>query len=111
IKQGLARPEELLRYAMSLPVSVTISGMDSLEVLRQNLAVARGFQPMTAVEMQALRTRFATVAADGRFEPYKASLLFDNPQARLAHDFPQDTQNKEMKEMFRRVMGGTPSIK
>jgi len=111
IKRGLVTPEELLRYAMSLPVAVTISGMDSLDVLRQNLKVARGFKPMTAKEMQALRERCAGVAADGRFEPYKASLQFDNPQARLAHDFPLDAQNKEVKEMFRRVMGGTPSEK
>jgi predicted aldo/keto reductase-like oxidoreductase len=109
IKQGLVKPEELLRYAMSLPVAVTISGMDSLAVLRQNLKVARGFKPMTKKEMQALRDRCAKVAADGRFEPYKASLLFDNPEARMAHGFPLDANNKEVKEMFRRVMGGTPA--
>jgi predicted aldo/keto reductase-like oxidoreductase len=111
IKRGLVKPEELLRYAMSLPVAVTISGMDSLNVLRQNLKVARGFTPMTEKEMKTLRDRCAAVAADGRFEPYKASLQFDNPQARTAHDFPLDAQNKEVKEMFRRVMGGTPSEK
>jgi aryl-alcohol dehydrogenase-like predicted oxidoreductase len=111
IKRGLVKPEELLRYAMSLPVAVTISGMDSLAVLRQNLKVARGFTPMTEKEMKALRDRCAAVAADGRFEPYKASLQFDNPQARTAHDFPLDAQNKEVKEMFRRVMGGSPSEK
>src|ERR1700692_3532388 len=42
-----------LRYAMSLPVAVTISGIDSLEVLHQNLEVARNFQPFSAAEMQA----------------------------------------------------------
>jgi uncharacterized protein len=111
IERGLVRPDELLRYAMSLPVAVTISGIDSLDVLRQNLKVARAFVPMTENEMQALRDRCAEVAADGRFEPYKASLLFDNPQARLAHDFPLDPNNKEVKEMFRLVAGGTPSEK
>jgi hypothetical protein len=95
---------------MSLPVAVTISGMDSLDVLRQNLKVAQGFVPMTETEMQALRDRCAGVAADGRFEPYKASLQFDNPEARMAHDFPLDADNKEVKEMFRRVMGGTPAL-
>ena len=43
IKHGLVTAEELLRYAMSLPVATTISGMDSLDVLHQNLRVARGF--------------------------------------------------------------------
>src|SRR6266566_3691911 len=55
LKAGLVTAEEMLRYAMSLPVATTISGMDSLDVLRRNLRVARGFTPMTAAEMQALR--------------------------------------------------------
>ena len=45
IIKGVVTVEEALRYAMSLPVAVTISGIDSLAVLRQNLAVARGFRP------------------------------------------------------------------
>lgn len=109
LKRGLVKSEELLRYALSLPVAVTISGMDSLDVLRQNVNVASSFVPMTGKEMQALRDRCAGVAADGRFEPYKASLQFDNPEARMAHGFPLDAKNKEVKEMFRRVMGGTPA--
>ena len=46
IGKGAVTPEEALSYAMSLPVAVTISGVDTLEVLHQNLAVARGFQPL-----------------------------------------------------------------
>jgi uncharacterized protein len=111
IKRGVVTPDELLRYAMSLPVAVTISGMDSLKILRQNLRVAQGFVPMSTAEMQALRARCAPLAADGRFEPYKASLQFDNPQARMAHGFPLDPNNKEVKEMFRLVAGGSPSQK
>ena len=82
------KAEEMLRYAMSLPVAPTIAGMDSLAVLRQNLRVARGFTPMTPTEMRAVRDRCAAVAGDGRFEFYKVSLRFDNPQARLPHAFP-----------------------
>src|SRR3954454_22383099 len=90
VKSGLVKAEEMLRYAMSLPVATTIAGMDSLAVLRQNLRVARGFKPMTAAQMQALRDRCARAAGDGRYEPYKLSLKFDNPQARLPHGFPLD---------------------
>jgi hypothetical protein len=42
-----AEVRQALRYAMSLPVATTISGIDSLAVLRQNLAIARGFTPMS----------------------------------------------------------------
>jgi aryl-alcohol dehydrogenase-like predicted oxidoreductase len=100
VKNGALTAEEALRYAMSLPVTVTITGMDSIDVLHQNLRVAQGFQPMTPQEMQALRDRVKPFAADGRFEHYKVSMQFDNPEARLAHDYPLDTQQVEVKLMI-----------
>ncbi|HWF20290.1 MAG TPA: aldo/keto reductase, partial [Verrucomicrobiae bacterium] len=105
VKKGVVKAEELLRYAMSLPVATTISGMDSLKVLEQNLRVARGFKPMTPEEMDTLRQRCAPMAADGRFEPYKASLKFDNPLTRLPHGFPIDDQQKEVKAMAEKGYG------
>jgi predicted aldo/keto reductase-like oxidoreductase len=101
IRKGVVKVEEALRYAMSLPVATTITGMEKLEVLHQNLKIAQSFQPMTAAEMQALRTRCQSLAADGRFEPYKSSLQFDNPEARLAHGFPLDPDQMEVKEMLK----------
>src|SRR5438477_9117633 len=83
VKNRVVSAEALLRYAMSLPVAVTICGVDSLDVLRQNLRIARGFTPMTDGEMDALRARCAPTAADGRYEPYKVSLRYDNPVTRL----------------------------
>jgi aryl-alcohol dehydrogenase-like predicted oxidoreductase len=106
VKGGLVKAEEMLRYAMSLPVATTIAGMDSFDVLRQNLRVARGFTPMSPEEMQALRDRCAKAAGDGRHEPYKLSLKFDNPQARLAHAFPLDITQKEVQETLFKEAGG-----
>jgi aryl-alcohol dehydrogenase-like predicted oxidoreductase len=100
IKRGVITAEEALRYAMSLPVSTTISGIDSLEVLHQNLRIAQNFTPMTESEMNELRDRCKQDAADGRFELYKLSLKFDNPEARLAHGFPLDTQQSEVQDML-----------
>ncbi len=100
IRQGVVRAEEALRYAMSLPVTVTITGIDKPEVLRQNLAVAQNFQPMTAAEMQALRDRLKPYAGDGRFELYKMSMQFDNPEARMAHGFPIDMKQVETQEIL-----------
>lgn len=48
VRKKIAGVEDALRYAMSLPVCTTLSGIDSLRVLRQNLRIARGFIPMTA---------------------------------------------------------------
>jgi aryl-alcohol dehydrogenase-like predicted oxidoreductase len=105
VKKGVVTAEEMLRYAMSLQVATTISGIDSIAVLEQNLRVARGFKPMSAEEMDALRQRCAALAADGRFEPYKASLKFDNPMTRLPHGFPIDDQQKEVKRMTKKGTG------
>ena len=88
IRKRIVTATEALSYAMSLPVAATVSGIDSLKVLRQNLRIARGFVPLTVEEMQALRTRCAEAAADGRFELYKTSKKFDGPPGRKQHKFP-----------------------
>lgn len=99
VKKGVLTAEQALRYAMSLPVATTITGMEKLDILEQNLQVAQNFTPMPPQEMQALRDKCKQYA-DGRFELYKVSLKFDNPEARLAHDFPLDLQQDEVKEMI-----------
>jgi len=69
---------ECLRYAMSLPVSVTITGIDSMKILDQALDVAENFTPLTPEERADLLQRTAASARDGRFERYKASQHFDS---------------------------------
>ena len=88
IMQGSITITEALRYAMSLPVATTISGIDSIEVLRQNLGVARDFRPMTAQEMQALRDRCAAAASDGHLELYKTTKKYDADVGREQHGYP-----------------------
>jgi aryl-alcohol dehydrogenase-like predicted oxidoreductase len=88
VKAGVVTPDEALRYAMSLPVAATVSGIDSLEVLRQNLRIARGLTPMREDEMQALRERVRAEAADGHFELFKTSKYYDGPPGREQHGFP-----------------------
>jgi aryl-alcohol dehydrogenase-like predicted oxidoreductase len=88
VTQGVVTVEEALRYAMSLPVATTISGIDSLAVLRQNLGVARGFRPMTAEEMEALRRRCAPAAGDGHLELYKSTMKYDGDIGRGQHGLP-----------------------
>ncbi len=92
VKQGVIPAQEALRYAMSLPVATTVSGIDSLQVLRQNLGIASNFQPISAKEMQALRDRYARYAADGRFELYKTSKKYDGAPGREQHGFPPSQQ-------------------
>jgi hypothetical protein len=62
---------ECLRYAMTLPTSLVITGCDSMTILQQAINVARTFRPMTDQERTALLARTAPLAANGEFEPYK----------------------------------------
>ena len=84
--------EEALRYAMSLPVSTTICGIDSLDVLHQNVRIARGFKPMAPEEMQALRQSCKSFAADGHLELYKSTKKYDGGVGREQHGYPPPDQ-------------------
>ena len=88
VKKRAVTVQAALRYAMSLPVATTVSGIDSLRILRQNLRIARDFKPMTDREMAAHRKRLAPFAADGRFELYKTTAVFDGDEGRRQHGFP-----------------------
>jgi hypothetical protein len=63
---------------------------------------------MQPAEMDAIRNRVQNVSRDGRFELYKVSLKYDNPEARMSHDFPLDMQSKEVKEMVSSGNTGEP---
>ncbi len=78
LKSGVVSARECLRYAMSLPVSVTITGCDSLEILEQALDVARTFSPMSQVEIADLLERTSAAAERGEYELYKTSSTFDS---------------------------------
>ena len=92
VKKRTVTVIEALRYAMSLPVGTTVSGIDSLKVLRQNLRIAAAFEPMSEEEMDELRLRTAAAAADGHFELYKTSMNNDGPEGRRVHGFPSDKE-------------------
>jgi aryl-alcohol dehydrogenase-like predicted oxidoreductase len=92
LRKGAVTPVEALSYAMSLPVAVTISGVDTLEVLHQNLGIACGFKPLQASAMQALRERCRTYSADGRLELFKMTVKYDGKIGRAQHGYqsPED---------------------
>jgi aryl-alcohol dehydrogenase-like predicted oxidoreductase len=68
---------ECLRYAMSLPVSVTITGVDSIAVLHQDLRAVLGFEPMTEDEKHAVLAKATAAAQTGKYEKYKTTTVFD----------------------------------
>ena len=67
---GQAPPEKLLYYSLSLPVSLAVAGMPSLDFIEQNVALARAFKPLAKSEMQEMSGRLAAknkMALDLRF--------------------------------------------
>jgi predicted aldo/keto reductase-like oxidoreductase len=92
VKKRVIGAAEGLRYAMSLPVATTVSGIDSMKVLRQNVRIASAFKPMSKRDMEALRKRVREAASDGRFELYKTSAMHEGPIGRQQHGFPADEE-------------------
>src|SRR6202035_3281546 len=92
IVRGALTPTEALSYAMSVPgVSTTISGMDSMEVLDQNLEILRNFQPLGEKQMAALREH-GKQFNDGRYELFKTSVKYDGDLGRAQHHFPSSVE-------------------
>ncbi|MBD2447135.1 aldo/keto reductase [Nostoc sp. FACHB-152] len=77
LKSNTVTPIECLHYALSLPTSVVITGIDSMEILEQALQAVQTFQPMTDSQVQALLAKTAAAGARGEFEPFKTSSIFD----------------------------------
>lgn len=84
LKSNTVTPVECLRYAMHLPVSVVITGCDSMQILQQALDTAKNFHGLDTAEVSAILKKTETVAQNGQFELYKTSHNFDgtfkNPQ-------------------------------
>ena len=92
ITKKAARVEDALRYAMSLPVCTTVSGIDSMRVLRQNLKIATGFTPMSEDERRAYERGLEDAADDGRFELYKSTAMHEGEVGRKQHGFPSQDE-------------------
>ena len=78
LRSKTVKAEECLRYALSLPTSVVITGIDSMKILKQALEVARTFTPLSEPELDALRARTRDAATSGEYELFKTSSLFDS---------------------------------
>jgi len=84
LQSGVVNAQECLRYALSLPIAVVITGCDSMPILHQAINAARNFRPLAEDERTALLARTAPMASNGKYELYKTTHHFDgtwqNPQ-------------------------------
>jgi predicted aldo/keto reductase-like oxidoreductase len=77
LNSSIVTAQECLRYSLSLPVSAVITGIDSMPILEQALAVIRNFAPMSNKERSALLAKTAKAAEPGKYEPYKTTETYD----------------------------------
>jgi predicted aldo/keto reductase-like oxidoreductase len=84
LRSKTVRPIECLHYALNLPTSVVITGIDRMGILDQAFEAARTFKPMSQDAVSSLLARTSEAAAAGQFEPFKTTTSFDgtvhNPQ-------------------------------
>ena len=74
ITDGLVTSEECLRYALSLPVTAAVSGIDTMEWLQKNAKVAASFKPLTPAEMAELEQR---CSSKKEYEYYRRWAYYD----------------------------------
>lgn len=79
VVEGVCGVEEARRYALSQPIASLVVGIDSMEVLRQDIATGRNFQPLTGPELEKLLVKVKPHAGDGRHERFKSTQFFDGP--------------------------------
>jgi len=78
LQSNVVTPIECLQYALNLPTSVVITGIDSPKILDQAIEAAKTFKPMTNDQVVSLLARTAAAAKEGKFELFKTTMKFDS---------------------------------
>jgi len=78
LKSRAVTAMDCLHYSLNLPVSVVITGIDSMKILKQAFKAAETYKPLTKQEVGKLRAKSARVAAEGQFELFKTTSVFDS---------------------------------
>lgn len=78
LRSKAVKPIECLHYALNLPTSVVINGIDSMDLLDQAFEAARTFKPMSETEVAALLAKTAQPSQSGEYEPFKTSQKYDS---------------------------------
>ena len=85
VKANVCTVEEARRFALSQRIASLVVGIDSMEVLKQDVRIAREFKPLKGEELQALLARVKPVAGDGRHELFKSTQVFDGVHHQKQH--------------------------
>lgn len=92
LESGTVQPMDCLKYALNVPVSVVITGINTQQLLDQAFTAVKNFKPMDEAAVASLIAKTESLAEQGKYELFKTSTHFDgtahNP-AWLGPDNPQ----------------------
>jgi aryl-alcohol dehydrogenase-like predicted oxidoreductase len=77
LKSNTVTPIECLHYALNLPTSVVITGIESMDMLDQAFKAVSTFHPMSREQVDSLLAKTKNAALNGEFEPFKTTAIFD----------------------------------
>ena len=77
VKNKIATPKECLTYALTLPTSAVITGIDSMDVLEQDLEIMKEFKPLDSGQVRELLNRTLAFARTGHYEQFKTATQYD----------------------------------
>lgn len=89
VEKGVCTAEEAIRFALSQPVASVVVGIDSMDVLKKDVAIVRNFKPVEGEELTALLAKVKPHAGDGRHERFKSTIDFDGVYHRQQHGFTE----------------------
>lgn len=87
VSEKVCTVEEALNFALSQPIASLVVGIDSMDVLRQDVRIARRFPTLKKEQLNRLVERVRPVATDGRHERFKSTQVFDGPYHQRQHGF------------------------
>ena len=77
LKSGIVSPLDCLRYALRLPTSVVITGIDSMDILDQAFEAIATYRSLSDADVAALLKKTEQAGKNGQFEPFKTTEGFD----------------------------------
>jgi aryl-alcohol dehydrogenase-like predicted oxidoreductase len=90
VEKKVCTAEEAHRYALTQPIASLVTGIDSMDVLKSNIATARHFKALEGAELEALLAKVKPLAGDGRHEHFKSTQKFDSPYHQKQHELSKE---------------------
>lgn len=87
---NVCTPEEARNFALSQQIASLVVGIDSMDILRQDVAMARRYPALNAQQLTQLQERVRDQASDGRHERFKSTQFFDGPYHQRQHGFTEE---------------------